>query len=62
MKKPRKSVKRSTGKDSAPNQEPQFVTCPACSVEQGDMGRGVMCESCGYGPMPYYDEHDDLCE
>ena len=30
----------------------QFVTCPECGNEQGDMGHGVACEECGFGPMP----------
>ena len=30
----------------------QFVVCPECGFEQADMGRGVRCEECGYGPMP----------
>ena len=29
-----------------------FVECPECGNEQADMGRGVQCEECGYGPMP----------
>ncbi len=32
--------------------EIQFVECPECGTEQADMGRGVECEECGYGPMP----------
>jgi hypothetical protein len=31
---------------------PQFVTCPECGNEQGDMGRNVACDNCGFGPMP----------
>lgn len=30
----------------------QFVRCPECGNEQADMGRGVQCEECGFGPMP----------
>lgn len=29
-----------------------FVACPECGHEQADMGAGVACENCGYGPMP----------
>ncbi len=32
--------------------EIQFVECPECGAEQADMGHGVECEECGYGPMP----------
>ena len=32
--------------------EVRFVECPECGNEQADMGRGVNCEECGYGPMP----------
>ena len=35
--------------------EPEFVRCPECGNEQGDMGNGVCCEECGYGPMPTKD-------
>jgi len=31
---------------------PVFVTCPECGHEQSDMGHGVECDNCGYGPMP----------
>jgi hypothetical protein len=37
-----------------PNDEPLYVTCPECGNEQGDMGRNVECEECGYSPMPSY--------
>ncbi len=30
----------------------EFVRCPECGNEQPDMGRGVACEACGFGPMP----------
>jgi len=30
----------------------EFVQCPECGNEQTDMGNGVECEECGYGPMP----------
>lgn len=30
----------------------KFVECPDCGNEQADMGRGVCCEWCGFGPMP----------
>ncbi len=33
-------------------EEVVFVVCPECGNEQADMGRGVSCEECGYGPMP----------
>ena len=29
-----------------------FVRCPECNYEQADMGRGLQCEECGFGPMP----------
>lgn len=29
-----------------------WVECPECGTEQADMGGGVQCEECGYGPMP----------
>lgn len=29
-----------------------FVTCSECMHEQGDMGHGVQCEVCGWGPLP----------
>lgn len=32
----------------------QFVACSECGYEQIDMGKGVMCEQCGEGPMPTY--------
>lgn len=36
-----------------PKDEPiGFVRCPECGYEQADMGRGVTCDDCGYGPMP----------
>lgn len=35
-----------------PMDEIVFVVCPDCGNEQADMGRGVQCEECGYGPMP----------
>lgn len=34
------------------DQPPEWVRCPECGDEQADMGRGVKCENCGYGPMP----------
>jgi len=40
--------------------EPKFVTCPKCGNEQGDMGKHVRCEECGYGPMPT--ESDEIEE
>lgn len=43
-------------------EEAKFVTCPECGTEQADMGRGMGCEECGYGPMPYYDEKGNLHE
>ena len=39
--------------------QPGAVTCPECGNEQGDMGRNVRCEACGYAPMPYCEEDDD---
>lgn len=30
----------------------EFVRCPECGNEQADMGQGVKCEECGFGPMP----------
>ena len=30
----------------------EFVECPECGNEQADMGNGVQCEECGFGPMP----------
>lgn len=42
--------------------EIKFVTCPKCENEQADMGRGVACEECGYGPMPYHDADGELIE
>jgi len=29
--------------------------CPDCGWEQGDLGRNVSCDECGYGPMPTMD-------
>ena len=40
----------------------RFVTCPECGHEQVDMGKGVLCEECGEGQMPYYDEEGILHE
>jgi ribosomal protein L37E len=34
------------------NDEVEFVKCLECGAEQADMGKGVSCEECGYGPMP----------
>lgn len=34
------------------------VICPECGHEQPDMGRGVRCEECGYGPMPVEEEEE----
>jgi ribosomal protein S27E len=31
------------------------VECPECGNTQPDMGHGVTCEQCGYGPMPTAD-------
>jgi len=45
-----------------PNMKEYFVTCPECGAEQPDMGKGVACEECGYGPMPYYNEKRELIE
>ena len=39
--------------------EIQFVECPECGAEQADMGRGVDCEECGYGPMPVTPDPDE---
>ncbi len=36
--------------------EVYWATCPDCGVQQGDLGRGVCCDNCGYGPMPTYVE------
>jgi ribosomal protein L37E len=38
----------------------EIVTCPECGNDQGDMGKNVCCEECGFGPMPYYDAHGVL--
>lgn len=54
---PKKSSVIST---SAKSSVPEFVTCPDCDAEQADMGQGTNCETCGYGPMPYYDEEGNL--
>ena len=43
-------------------EEIKFVTCPICMNEQADMGRGVRCEECGYGSMPYYDNDGELID
>lgn len=41
------------GKEIAYSEKgPEFVTCPECGSEQGDMGRNVTCDNCGFGPMP----------
>jgi hypothetical protein len=37
----------------------KFVVCPECGNEQPDMGRGVKCEECGYGPMPEDEDEDE---
>jgi hypothetical protein len=29
-----------------------LVSCPECGNEQAEMGCGVACEECGFGPMP----------
>jgi ribosomal protein L37E len=42
--------------------EVKFITCPECGSEQPDMGKNMRCEECGYGPMPYHDEEDELHE
>jgi DNA-directed RNA polymerase subunit RPC12/RpoP len=42
-------------KKRKPEPEPQWVACPECGEEQMDMGRGVRCDACGYGPMPFAD-------
>lgn len=41
-----------------PEPEPDFVTCPECGWEQGDMGTRVACETCDHYPMPSYDYPD----
>lgn len=48
------SMKRDAQKKLRPDaaDEIVFVECPDCGNEQADMGRGVQCEECGYGPMP----------
>lgn len=33
-------------------QKMEYVTCPRCRVESPDLGCGVECDNCGYGPMP----------
>ena len=33
-----------------------WVECPEYGTEQADMGRGVQCDECGYGPMPTGDD------
>lgn len=43
-----------------PNKTPFFVTCPECGYVQPDMGCGIECEECKYGPMPYYDKEGKL--
>jgi hypothetical protein len=40
--------------DDDQDEGPEFVICPECGNEQADMGNSVVCENCGYGPMPYY--------
>lgn len=39
-----------------------YVTCPECDNDQGDAGRNVRCEVCGFGPMPWYDDKGTLHE
>ena len=43
-------------------EEPKFVICPECGNEQGDMGRNVSCEICGFGPMPYHDDDGEVVD
>ena len=38
--------------------EIQWVTCPECGEQQANMGKGIRCESCGFGPMPTDTDHD----
>lgn len=38
--------------------EVEIVICPECGNEQADMGHGVSCEECGYGPMPTEGEEE----
>lgn len=40
----------------------QFVKCPECGQEAPDFGASVVCEHCGFGPMPYYDDNGNLVE
>lgn len=47
-------------KRAEPNAPIQFVTCLDCGEQQADMGQGVNCENCGYGPMPWYDDDGEL--
>ena len=40
--------------------QPVWIECPECGNQQEDMGRGVSCDECGFGPMPPPD--DDALE
>lgn len=36
-----------------PSPDPiEWVECPECGEQQADLGVGVRCEACGWGPMP----------
>ncbi len=50
----RKKKKTALTEKENRDEPPEFVTCPECGEEQPDMGHGVSCESCGYGPMDTY--------
>lgn len=58
-----KSKMKGSRKVEKPKEEgPRFVTCPECGEEQSDMGRNVLCDACGEGAMPWYDESGELRE
>lgn len=59
----KKLVERKQDKELKDRPDPlEYVTCPACGHDQGDMGRNVLCEECDEGPMPFYDAEGVLQE